>query len=226
MIGLTILAFSSQLSAQQYIGGSGLLKIPGGELRPDKTVIIGSNYLPEGIETARIHYNTANYFFSISFLPFLEANYYLTFLKDNAGVFNQQDRSFGLKLRAWKEKAARPSLLLGMNDFYTHTAEENNQTFASIYLVSDKTLPIQDHRLKLTLGYGFRFKGKSNLNGLFGGLRFYPAKLNWLELLAEYDSKHLNCAVSVLLWKHLSLYGGWYGIGEPAAGLAYRFQLP
>lgn len=221
------MAFAGQLSAQRSMGSSGLLKIPGGELRPDKTVMIGSNYLPEGIESNRIHYNTANYFFSINFLPFLEGTYYLTLLKNkDSGNFTEQDRSFGLKLRLWKERTRRPSLVVGMNDFYSHVPGNGAQTFASIYLVSDKSLEIGSSQLIVTAGYGFAYAGKKDLKGLFGGLRFSPAKMDWLELLAEYDSKHVNGSASVLLWKHLSLYGGWYGIGQPAAGVAYRFLLP
>lgn len=217
-IGLSTL----QVYAQQTSGSSGLLNIPAGDIYPDKTLAIGVNYLPEGQAGERFDYNTANYFFNLSFLPFIEATYRLTLFKVD-GHFTQQDRAFGAKWRVWKEKRNVPSLLVGMDDIYTHT--QGNQYFASSYVVSGKTINLHEHLIRFTAGYGFNPRDRNRLKGWFGGIDYSPRNLRSVSLMAEYDSWRINMAASVLLWKHLSVYAGCYGFDQPAAGISYRFVL-
>ena len=213
-------------NAQQTTGSSGLLNIPVGDIYPDKTMSIGTNYLPEGQAGERFDYNTANYFFNLSFLPFIEATYRLTLLKvvrNNKRVTNQ-DRAFGVKWRLWKEKRILPSIVAGMDDIYTSSGS-GNQYFASSYVVSGKTINLHEHLIRFTAGYGFNPRDRNRLKGWFGGIDYSPRNLRSVSLMAEYDSWRINMATSVLLWKHLSVYAGCYGFDQPAAGISYRFVL-
>ena len=225
---LLALAFwlSKPLEAQMRAGSSGLLNIPVGEIHPDKTFSAGLNYLPVGQVSKSFGGNTANYFFNLSFLPFTELTYRLTlFAVHRKGNFTQQDRSFNVKFRLLKEQKILPSLLAGMEDIYSSGSGEGNQYFASSYVVSTKTLSTRAHIFRLTAGYGYNYKSRASLDGVFGGLSYSPKRFSNVTLLAEYDTRHFNFAGTVLLWKHLFIYGGYYGTDEPAAGLAYRIHL-
>ena len=212
-----------QTWGQLTTGASGLLNIPEGEIHPDKTMSIGGNYLPLGQAGPKFDYDTGNYYFNLSFLPFIEATYRLTLIKSSNGRFTQQDRAFGLKYRIWKEKGIRPSFLVGMDDVYTHT--DGNQYFASTFIASSKTLESMSDIVRVTLGYGFNTKGRNRLNGIFGGINYSPKCFTPLKLIAEFDTKKINFACSLLIAHHISIYTGYYGSHKMAAGLAWRFSL-
>jgi hypothetical protein len=57
--------------SQSIEGATGLLKIPSAEMQKDGTFILGGNYLPDAITPEPFNYNTGNYYFNITFLPFL-----------------------------------------------------------------------------------------------------------------------------------------------------------
>lgn len=223
LIGFSMLC--SVAKAQLTAGSSGLINIPQGDIYPDKTLTAGMNYLPIGQAGEKFNANTANYYFDLCFLPFIEATYRMTFFDVPNSGFTQQDRSFALKWRIWKEKKVLPSLLAGFNDVYTLTVGEGNQYFASRYIVSNKTLLSASHKLQLSLGYGFNARNRDRLTGWFGGMKYTPQCFKPLSLMAEYDSKTINLAGSLLILKHLSLYSGWYGTNELAAGFAIHYVL-
>ena len=104
--------------SQPIDGATGLMKIPSADMQKDGTFIVGGNYLPDAITPNKsFNYNTGNYFFNLTFLPFTEFTYRSTLLSWNGN--HNQDRSFGLRLRLIKESKLRPSLVIGGNDLYT-----------------------------------------------------------------------------------------------------------
>lgn len=220
---LLILFTISGLKAQQKLGSSGLINIPGGEIYPDKTLSVGVNFLPVSQSSDSLgtnSYHTANYFIDLCFLPFMEVTYRMTLIDMDNGSVNQ-DRSIGIKVRLWKETKYRPSFLAGSTDVV------GNENFSGNYVVSDKTISSSAHLFRLTMGYGFNYNVKRGLmlDGLFGGITYSPQRFSSLRIMAEYDSRKVNIAGSLLLLKHLSVYSGWYGTNKLAAGFAWRFDL-
>lgn len=212
------------LSLSQPIDGStGLLKIPSAMMQTDGTFIVGTNYLPDAITPSPFDYNTGNYFFNITFLPFLEFTYRSTLLKWDGN--HNQDRSFGLRLQLLKETKFRPSVVAGGNDLYTSSSGLGSEYFNSIYGVATKHLVLNNNRIGFTLGYGTGGVRNENLNGIFGGIDFNPAFLPNMKLMTEYDAEVISAGAEILFFKHLYLYGMAYDLKYFAGGLAYRIYL-
>ena len=189
----------------QTIGGiTGLLNTPSAQMQEDGTFMMGVNYLPDIITPEPFNYDTGNYYFNITFLPFLEVSYKMT-LFSNGGKYNQQDRSIALRGRLIKERHFIPSVVVGANDIHTSSSGRGNQYFGSMYLVATKGLIWNKNKLDLTMGYSCASFRHNNYVGLFGGLSYSPCFFNQLNLMAEYDSNHINIGSSLLVLKHLHL---------------------
>ncbi|HAQ19831.1 MAG TPA: hypothetical protein DCR40_11440 [Prolixibacteraceae bacterium] len=219
------------LSLSQPIEGStGLLKIPSAEMQTDGTFIAGANYLPNAITPDPFNYNTGNYYFNITFLPFMEFTYRSTLLYFEGN--HNQDRSFGLRLRLLKESNFLPSIVAGGNDLYNSSqgndlfnSSQKGRFFNTLYVTSTKHLALNNNQLGFTLGFGTGGVRKTNLNGVFGGISFVPAFLPSMRLIAEYDAKAICAGAEILFGKHLHLFGMAYDLKYFAGGLAYRIYL-
>ena len=210
--------------AQTLTGMTGLLNIPSAEMQPDGTFITGINYLPTINLPSNFYIdaNTENYYFNLTFLPFLEVAYKLTLIHKK--VFNE-DRSVSFKLRLIKESKWIPSITIGVHDFHT-SSTSGNQFFTANYLVLSKHIQINRTDIGLTMGYGTNIILKnSRFLGLFGGLSVKPSFFKPLQLMAEYDTHGINMGGSLLLFHHLYLFSMAQQLEYFAGGLAYRIYL-
>jgi len=212
--------------AQPVSGTTGLLNIPSAEMQQEGTFFMGANYLPDAMTPEWFDYNTGNYYFNITFLPFFEFTYRLTLMKMNTGNYNQ-DRSFGMRLRLLRERENLPAVVIGGNDLYT-TLGGSTQYFNALYAVASKNFSLGNSSLGVTAGYGYKGFGKQqhgNLEGPFGGVSFAPGFFTPLHFIGEYDSNAVNAGASVLLWRHLFLFGLLHNMKTPAGGFALFFYL-
>ena len=133
---LFIFFFSAfvSLKAQFTYGTTGLMNMPTADMQKDKTFMFGGGYLEKHASTGRWFYDTWNYFVNITFFPWMEFAYTLNLhkavVKDPAlpggywvpytyGKFINQDRSFHIRFRLWKEgwwKEWTPQIVIGSND--------------------------------------------------------------------------------------------------------------
>jgi len=213
--------------AQPTSGTTGLLNIPTADMQSDGTFIFGGNYLPDPITPERFSYDTGNYYINITFLPFLEVNYRLTLLQTvRTGKYNQQDRSFALRGRLFKEQRFFPSVVIGANDLYTHTSgNKGNQNFGVVYTVATKSFGWGKNNVSATLAYGIDAFQKNQYSGVFGGIAFSPCFFKQMTVMAEYDSKVFNAGVSLLLFNHLYLHAFAYDLKYFCGGVAYKVYL-
>lgn len=213
--------------AQFTSGTSGVLNIPSAEMQKDGTFFFGANYLPEQLTPVRFHYNTANYYFNITFLPFLEVAYRMTLLQSGFtnGTYTQQDRAFVLRLRLLKERKYWPAVVLVADDIYTHTDSEVTKSFSNMYGVASKTLKWNKNELVLTFGGAFDIWDKNQMNGVIGGVAFRPRKLPALKFMLDYDSRSVNIGASGLVAKRLQLYAFLNDCRYLTAGLAFFIPL-
>lgn len=221
--------------SQYSLGVSGLLTIPSADMQTDGTFMAGGNYLPVGILPTWFDKNTGGYFVNLTFLPFVEMTYRCTLekVKTSTGKYTwQQDRSVSLRLRVLKEKKYIPGLAAGSNDAFTtyelnpFSSEGDNRFFSSIYGVVSKTFPLGGHRLGLTAGYYVPVRRQTTIyEGLFGGIKYTPAFLPEMDVMADYNGKKLSVGASTLFFKHIRVHLFTYGFKEISGGVRYEFIL-
>lgn len=219
--------FIKTVGSQPTNGTTGLLNIPSADMQADGTFFLGANYMPDEITpSSDFDYNTGNYYFNITFLPFLEISYRMTLLKMGTGNYNQ-DRSFGIRIRVLKEKKILPSLVIGGNDLYNSGGDQSTY-FNSVFGVATKQFSFNKTITAFTAGYAQQAFGKEapeNLNGFFGGVAVSPGFMPALKLIGEYDTNSFNTGFSVLIRRHLFVYGFLYDFSVPVGGLAYFVYL-
>lgn len=131
---------NNTLSGQAFYGTTGLLHMPTADMQKDKTFMLGGNMLDVNILSrywvrSEYHPYTYNYYVNITMFPWLEVGYGCTLVKgihgssywpqQTWGKFVNQDRSFHVRLRAWKEgwwKNWTPQIVIGTNDPGSHVS--------------------------------------------------------------------------------------------------------
>ena len=210
-------------SAQPTAGTSGLLNSPSASMPDDGTFTAGFNYLPDIVTPQpKFNYDTFNYYAGMAFLPFLELSFRMTLLKSQSedGFFNQ-DRSLAIRLRLFKERKWLPSVVIGGNDLYSTTLS-GRKYFKSLFIVGTKSFEIGKNVTGISLGYAPGAFIDSSISGVFGGITFSPASMRSLSLIAEYDTKYFNAGASILILRHIFLYGFAGGLKQFSGGIAFR----
>ena len=204
ILTLLIIGVHQHIQAQYMLGTTGMMNIPTADRQKPGTVMLGGNYLPKQMMPARFDYNTGNYFVSISFFSFLELAYRETLIKgdyvSSKPKYNQQDRSYSIRLCVWKEGKFLPGIALGAND---PIADKGANTFQSYYGVITKGFHLGgEHYLSASLGYyleggknsntkWFRNEQIFNSNPPFG-MEHLPPGTSGRETTATGNGEHTN----------------------------------
>jgi len=192
-------------------------------MNADGTFIVGGNYLPK-INQPVFGYNTGNYYFNLTFLPFLEVVYKLTLIRTSENI--NQDRSASFKLQLVKENVCFPAITIGVHDFHTTSLGNGNQFFEANYLVLTKHLATRRVAIGFTVGYGTDIiMKKSRFIGLFGGISISPADLNQLNIIGDYDCQGINIGGSLRINNHFKLLLFLQHLNYLAGGLSYCVYL-
>lgn len=207
------------LSAQLTMGMSGLMSQPSAEMNPDKTLMIGGNFLNDRITSDRFPYNTFNYFLSATFLPFLEVSYTATLFRgislqnkvppEKYNHFVNQDRSFSMKIRVLKESKYIPAFAVGINDIYSQSgggtlaSESGNQYFSRFYGVLSKNFAIHTERVGVHVSYLYNRRRDNTLNNFGLGATYHPSYVPNLRLVGETDLKSLYLGANYHLFNRV-----------------------
>lgn len=241
LLFICLFLFSSLLlSAQLTLGTSGLLNSPSAEMQPDKTVMIGGNFLNDHITPEGFPYNTYNYFLNITFLPFLEVAYTCTLFKATdtfvpwkKGKFVNQDRSFSVRLCLLRERRNLPAIVFGSNDLYTQSGGgkilsegSGNQYFSRFYVSTTKHVKVSRlEKVGLHVSYMYNRRTSNHLNGFAGGVSYRPSFARDLNVIAQYDSHSFCIGANYLLLRHVFMQVLLQDGKHFSGGLAYRFRL-
>ena len=242
------------VKAQFTYGTTGLLHMPTADMQRDKTFMFGGGYLDSQATPSSWYYDTWNYYINITFFPWLEVGYtcnlfsaeYLRVDKFGYSGFTNQDRSFHVRLRVWKEgwlKEWTPQILVGVNDItsdsngdYTEMDVEGdgNGHFNRYYIAATKHLNWYG-RWGVHAAYVYNRRGIDKLNGpAFGfdyqfalaGEELWQKAINGLNLMAEYDSKFVNIGARYTLWKdHINIVTELRECKHPSVGVYFKVHL-
>lgn len=219
--------------AQSLTGSSGYFNIPSAEIYPDATIYAGGNYFDKNnMPFGNYKYPGVAAFVTMTFLPFMEGTIRFTRVVgpdvDHSSTVG--DRMATARFRFLRERKYRPAMLVGFQNFFTTLSSGDASHFNSTYLVLTKNFKFRKvfHKIGVTAGYGIELFKSSDYQfiGLFGGAKFVFKKLEFLELMVEYDADQWNAGARITFFKHLILLGGIQGMKEFAGGVSYRFKLP
>lgn len=233
ILTLLIIGVYQHVQAQYMLGTTGMMNIPTADRQKPGTVMLGINYLPTQITPERFNYNTGNYFINISFFSFLEFTYRETLVKgkymSSKARYNQQDRSYSIRLCILKENQYLPGVALGTND---PIADKGANTFQSYYGVITKNIYLNGNILSSSIGYyisGSKNNPTKNFGnkykGIFGGVSYIPAFCKELKMMAEYDSDGFNVGAAIRLWKHMAIHAFTHDFNCVSGGVRYECTL-
>lgn len=236
------------VQAQFPYGTTGLLHMPTADMQRDKTVMVGGSYLSEGATPDHWNYDTYNYYLNITIFPFLEIGYTCTMHKGKEGAywpkstwgkFTNQDRQFSGRLRVIKEGQFlkyMPAIVLGGNDVLTRDWKEDGKGFADPsdqgnghwnrwYIAATKHLDLYGD-LGIHMAYVYNKRIDYHLNGPTLGVNWKPQIHTNLNLMAEYDSRTVNCGLAYSFWKdHINVVTELNDFRYLSAGVYFKIYL-
>ncbi|MBC8594931.1 YjbH domain-containing protein [Oscillospiraceae bacterium N12] len=238
---ILLLCFTFTLSAQLTYGTTGLLHAPSAEMREDKTVMLGANFLNKEITPPTWYYHTYNYYLNVTILPWLEVAYTCTLFKAEAlglkpygySGFTNQDRYFSVRLRALKEGQFwkhMPAVVLGTSDPFTSSggviaSEQGNGYYNRFYLAATKHVRVGRETIGVSLSYVYNRRREYKLNGVAAGVTYNPSFHPQLRLIAEYDSRDFALGATYLLFNHLHAQVELQRMKYFTGGLTFQFRL-
>jgi hypothetical protein len=220
--------------AQSLPGTTGYFNIPSADFFPDKQIFIGSNLLnKEYKKWGNPDYHAMNFFVTTTFIPRLEVSLRYTRLIDMPSDLYQStvgDRMASVKFQPLYESRYFPSVVVGLQNFFTTLNSGSASHFNSSYVVMSKNIKpgILLGNIGITVGYGAELFTSSNYQfiGLFYGLTISPKNMEFLELMIENDADKWNAGMRLTILKHIVLLAGMEGLDAFSGGLSVKFQLP
>lgn len=218
------ISFTNLMHGQYTYGTTGLLNMPTADMQKDKTFLFGGGYLEKHASTGRWFYDTYNYYINITIFPWMEFAYTLNLHKalkndpalangywvpSTYGKFINQDRSFHVRFRLWKEgwwKWWTPQIVVGSNDVVgdswhggslTNPSENPYNGFLNRYYIAATKHFEFEHigNLGIHLSWIYNERPEYKLNGLCVGANFrfnlkedgsmWKRAVNGLNFMAE-----------------------------------------
>ena len=231
---LFLILFSSFfVSAQSITGTQGQFFIPTAEMHPDRTLVLGASFIPEGYfqRYAKKENPGMPTFVTVTVLPSVEIMFRYTHELNLPVNFETQyfpDRMFAFRVRLLKETKYAPTITVGAQDFTKYLGLSTASTnYAGTYLVLTKSFYLNQLQFKPTIGYGSDVLGLDRYDflGLFGGAEISHKNLPNTSLSMEYDSKNIHLGLSHTFFNRLVLKAGLWDLNKPAAMIAYKYQI-
>lgn len=219
-----------EIHAQRLLGTTGLMNIPTADMKPAGTFDGGITFMQKGVTNDVYNFDTGIYYINFTPFNFLEFTFRETLLKTQHSVkktmgYYQQDRSTTFRLRPLAEQPNRwwPSFVIGINDVYSAYGDS---FYTGIYGSLTKHIPIgKQGSLAITTGYFHPFNSGKMYDGFYGGIEYSPFQSQWLNIMADYDSKGFNFGMACRFWKSLNVFCYTQECKGIAAGVSYQHTI-
>jgi hypothetical protein len=232
--GILLFFFNQDAQAQSLTGTTGYFNIPSADLHSDKTLFFGTSLLHKDYkEWGNPDYHGMAFYATSAFLPFMEISIRYSRMIDLPSEQYEStvgDRMASARIRPLKEGKYYPSIVIGVQNFFTTLESGNASHFNSSYIVATKNIYLNKilGKVGLTAGYGAELFTSADYQfiGFFGGINISPKNMEWLELMLEYDADKWNAGTRITILKHLVILAGLEGMDAFSFGVNYRFKLP
>ena len=228
--------------AQQYLGTSGLIHVPSGEMNHEGDALIGAHFLNKymmpdvGFLYQDEKYNTFDYYIALTPFSWLELSYVcverIRSKNPQTGQVTKwsKDRSASMRIQPLKEGKYYPAVVIGCNDIATSAfnpdAPHVQLYFLNWYVAATKHFNFSGNELGLTFSCRYFYRDyNAKWNWLVGGVTFRPAFFPQGRLIAEYTGNEFIMGMDMLLWQHIRLQASLSDFKYVNAGLCLQFNL-
>jgi len=226
-----LLVLSLPCYSQSNTGIPGYVHIPTATFNPDRTLYLGTSFLPKKyLPYSKDRYDAVAFYAGLTFLPFLEVNLRATRLMNIPLHANHVvDRMPSLRIRISKEGKYIPAVVIGAHDFITSLESGVARHFGATYLVLTKGTCINklSTTIETTIGYGTDWlrSGQNEFIGFWGGILIKNNDWDFLSLMVEYDGKTTNAGMQLVLLKHIHLTAGMLNFDSLTGSISYHVRL-
>ena len=220
----------TQAKAQTVIGTPGLMNIPTAEIREGGTFDGGVSLMQRELLPDAMDYNTWLYYVSFAPFSFVDVTLRETLLKYPSASnpephFCQQDRSLSVRVLPVREQEGRwwPSVLIGVNDFYS---DKGGSFYAAAYGVVTKSLAFEGvGPVSASVGYSRNIREGVLYDGVFGGASLSPSFAPTVRLMGEYDTQGFNVGLGAQLFRRLNLTCFTRAFKGVSATASYQYTI-
>jgi hypothetical protein len=239
--GIAFMMITVVLSAQQYIGSTGLIHVPTAEMDTVGMARVGAHYIPETMipndiaKDGNQQWSLTNY---LAITPFrwIYLSYGYTLwrchknLNPNAEMgFYSKDRYFSLRLQPIQEGEWWPAVAIGGNDVIGSNDSGKSESFhyQNFYVSTSKHFELWNCLNLGTHATYRKWRNNNNhrWNGLVGGVTLSPVSIPNLRVLAEWDGSRVNVGADYRAFKYFLVQASLIDGSKFAGGLSLMIPL-
>ncbi len=237
---IIFLLLSLSVSAQQYIGLSGMIHVPTADMDTVGIARIGAHFIPKAMMPTTMKldgesYNSLTNYLTITPFRWIQLSYGYTLQKcyqdDNPQKktgFYTKDRYFSIKLQPLQEGKWWPSVVIGGNDVWGSydSGESYSDFYKNFFIATSKHIDIKGNIIGGHLTYRKWDKEFNHKwNGVVGGVTFQPKFYRPLRAIAEWDGNEVNIGADCLLFKYFLVQCALLDFRHFNAGLCIYYPL-
>ncbi len=237
---IIFLLLSLSVSAQQYVGLTGMIHVPTADMDTVGIARIGAHFIPKSMTPSTLKldgkkYNTLTNFLTLTPFRWIQLSYGYTLMKfhqdlnpNNKTGFYAKDRYFSIKLQPIREGKWWPSVVIGGNDVWGSDdgGESASNYYKNFFIATSKHFDIKGNIIGGHLTYRKWDKEFNHKwNGVVGGITFQPNFYRPLRAMAEWDGNEVNIGADCLLFKYFLLQCALLDFRHFNAGLCIYYPL-